>query len=183
MERLGRARISASTGSSRRISRSASKDRPARERRARAEHQVGEELFRRGSILRVHQRGLQHEVELTQRRRRLFRLQDVPFEQEGRIVQELEGDLPVGAQDGAVDEDAVARLQGELHGLAHLNPSLTVRLMSISPVKLWLAPLSSRSASRMTQRPIEMRSVRSGPERLLPGSDRSEIRKPQSCWT
>ena len=68
--------------------------------------------------LRAHRKGrridrhrLHDEIELPERGRRRLWLQDVIFEEEGHIVQELDRDLAIGAEHRAVDEDSLARPQ------------------------------------------------------------------------
>ncbi len=59
---------------------------------------------------RIDQDHLRDEVELTQRRGGVFRLQNVVFKKERHIIQEFQRDLAVDAQNRAVDEDSSLRL-------------------------------------------------------------------------
>jgi hypothetical protein len=76
---------------------------------------VGERtrVSRRGGI---HQHDLDDEIDLPQRRGRVAGLNDVGLEQESDVVHQFERRLAVDADDGAVDVDAFAGSQGDVHG-------------------------------------------------------------------
>src|SRR5581483_3227030 len=112
----------------------------------------------------------------------LLGLQDVRFEEERRVVLKDDGYLAIDADDGAVDVDALARLQRYLHGLAHFRPSRMVWLTSMSARKPLDWSASTRSASAIAHRPIEMRSPLRPPASSLPGSVRFWMKNVQSFW-
>lgn len=57
---------------------------------------------------RIDEDHLRDEVQLAQRRRRVFGLKDMVLQQEGDVVEKFNGYLAINPQDGAVDEDLFA---------------------------------------------------------------------------
>ena len=74
-------------------------------------------------LLGVDQQRLHDEIKLAHGRRRLGQLQDMALQEKPRLVQQAQGDLLADRQDGAVDEDALAGLEGESHFGFHFRPS------------------------------------------------------------
>jgi hypothetical protein len=74
-------------------------------------------------LLGVDQQRLHDEIKLAHGRRRLGQLQDMALQEKPRLVQQAQGDLLADRQHGAVDEDALAGLEGESHFGFHFRPS------------------------------------------------------------
>ena len=74
--------------------------------------------------------------QLSQRRRGVLRLQDVALQQELDIVEQLDRNLAVRPDDGAVEIDLLVGAQRYLERVLHLMPSRMIWEMSMRPPKL-----------------------------------------------
>ena len=143
-----------------------------------------EEFPRIARISRRHQHDLDDEIELADGRNRLFRLHDMGFEQKVDVVEELERDLAVRLEHGAVDVDLFrSGFQADLQRFSHCMPSRMIWETSIRPSTLSERPWRTSSASRRSQRPIEMRLARSSLGSALSGLPRSSTKWVQTRLT
>ena len=75
--------------------------------------QLAESAHDLARFLRVDQERLHDEVELAHRRRGLRHLEDMALQEEARFVQKTQRHLLTDGEDGAIDKDALAGLEGE----------------------------------------------------------------------
>ncbi|MNY48578.1 hypothetical protein D3C86_1839230 [compost metagenome] len=126
---------------------------------------------------RVDQDHLGDEVELLQRRGRIFRLKHVVFQKEGHVIQEFDGDLAVDAKHRAIYKNSFARFQRDTQCALHFSPSLMMVVMSIMPWKLEDSRLRIFSVSLSIQMAIEIRLARSSSFSWFSGARRSSMKR------
>ena len=69
---------------------------------AQRRHHAAAEIHRRAGVARRDEHHLNDEIELLHRRRRVCKLHDVIFQEEGDVVEKLDAQLPVDTENCAI---------------------------------------------------------------------------------